>query len=107
MTPKHSSPPAPPAPRHPMTTIEAAAILKLHNQWRRGEINDLLSQNPTAIGVAIDVAIEAMESTSSQIISNQLRVIEYIYATVCGSCISMNRRVELERIKLKIMEGKV
>lgn len=49
-----------------MTLVEAVEVLKSHNAWRRGELDDgtnigLTMQNPVEIGQAIDVAIEMLE----------------------------------------------
>ncbi len=49
-----------------MTLVEAVDILKAHNAWRRGELDDgtninLTMQSPKQIGQAIDVAIEMLE----------------------------------------------
>ena len=46
-----------------MTPIEAAAILRKHNEYRRDNSDDPPPmQHPTLIGEAIDVAVEYIES---------------------------------------------
>lgn len=44
-----------------MNLSEAIKILTLHNQWRRdrSEVNPHEMQNPTELGIAIDVVVEA------------------------------------------------
>ena len=43
-----------------MTTTKALEILKYHNAWRRGLVDDP-KYTPTEIGQAIDVAIKHLE----------------------------------------------
>jgi hypothetical protein len=45
-----------------ITLPEAAEVLKLHNQWRRGEIDDTQMQCPKDIGNAIDLVVNYIES---------------------------------------------
>jgi hypothetical protein len=42
-----------------MTIKQAVEILKLYNEWRRGE--EIKMPNPAKIGEAIDVAIKELE----------------------------------------------
>jgi len=41
-----------------MTLKRAIQILEQHNEWRRGENEDLKMQNPTNLGTAIDVVVD-------------------------------------------------
>lgn len=43
-----------------MTIDEAIEILELHNQWRKGA--DIPMQNPTIIGMAIDLLIMELKN---------------------------------------------
>ena len=45
-----------------MTPTETAAKLRVFNDWRRGELDDLSMPNPREIGEAIDAAVEMIES---------------------------------------------
>jgi hypothetical protein len=56
-----------------MTTAKALMILKYHNTWRRGLVDDP-KYTPKAIGEAIDVAINHLEyiQTLSAIASERL-----------------------------------
>ena len=45
-----------------MTPTEAAAKLRVFNDWRRGELDDLSMPDPREIGEAIDAAVEMIES---------------------------------------------
>lgn len=44
-----------------MTPTETAAKLRVFNDWRRGELDDLSMPDPREIGEAIDAAIEMIE----------------------------------------------
>ena len=44
-----------------MTPAEVAAKLRVFNDWRRGELDDLSMPDPREIGEAIDAAIEMIE----------------------------------------------
>lgn len=46
-----------------MTIDEAIEILELHNQWRKGA--DIPMQNPTIIGMAIDLVIMELKNLRS------------------------------------------
>ena len=50
-----------------MTFTEAMKILELHNKWRRDNHvpNKYEMVNPTELGVAIDTAVEALNSCIS------------------------------------------
>ena len=50
-----------------MTFTEAMKILELHNKWRRDNHvpNKYEMVNPTELGVAIDAAVEALNSCIS------------------------------------------
>lgn len=52
-----------------MTFSEASKILELHNKWRRYDgfcIPDKHEmQNPTELGIAIDIAVEALKANVS------------------------------------------
>ena len=48
-----------------MTTQQAITILRQHNQWRRGDDEDIEMQDPKDIGEAIDVAVAIMEMVVS------------------------------------------
>lgn len=43
-----------------MTIDEAIEILELHNQWRKGA--DIPMQNPTKIGMAIDLVVKELKN---------------------------------------------
>jgi hypothetical protein len=45
-----------------ITLAEAAKVLKRHNQWRRGEVNNTQMQCPKDIGNAIDLVVKYIES---------------------------------------------
>ena len=44
-----------------MTPTETAAKLRVFNDWRRGELDDLSMPDPREIGEAIDAAVEMIE----------------------------------------------
>lgn len=44
-----------------MTPAEVAAKLRVFNDWRRGELDDLSMPDPREIGLAIDAAVEMIE----------------------------------------------
>ena len=44
-----------------MTPAETAAKLRVFNDWRRGELDDLSMPDPREIGEAIDAAVEMIE----------------------------------------------
>ena len=44
-----------------MTPAEVVANLRVFNDWRRGELDDLSMPDPREIGEAIDAAIEMIE----------------------------------------------
>ena len=50
-----------------MTTQQAITILRQHNQWRRGDDEDIEMQEPKDIGEAIDVAVSVMEMVISDV----------------------------------------
>ena len=43
-----------------MTNKQAIEIIKHHNMWRRGEIDDHI-YSPTEIGIALDILIKIAE----------------------------------------------
>ena len=49
-----------------MTPTETAAILRQYNQWRRGNLEDQPMPDPREIGLAIDAAIEMIESAEEE-----------------------------------------
>ena len=44
-----------------MTPAEVVANLRVFNDWRRGELDDLSMPDPREIGEAIDAAVEMIE----------------------------------------------
>lgn len=44
-----------------MTPTEVAAKLRVFNDWRRGELDDLSMPDPCEVGEAIDAALEMIE----------------------------------------------
>ena len=44
-----------------MTPAEVVANLRVFNDWRRGELDDLSMPDPREIGEAIDAAVEMVE----------------------------------------------
>ena len=44
-----------------MTPAEVVANLRVFNDWRRGELDDLSMPDPREIGEAIDTAVELIE----------------------------------------------
>ena len=44
-----------------MTPTEVATKLRVFNDWRRGELDDLSMPDPRVIGKAIDAAVEMIE----------------------------------------------
>ena len=50
-----------------MTPTETAAKLRVFNDWRRGELDDLSMPDPREIGEAIDAAIEMIERMEKQV----------------------------------------
>ena len=58
-----------------MNLSEAIKILTLHNQWRRdrSEVNPHEMQNPTELGIAIDVVLRAAkEHQTLSMVMNQI-----------------------------------
>lgn len=58
-----------------MTPAEVAAKLRVFNDWRRGELDDLSMPDPREIGKAIDAAIEMIERM--KVYETALREIEW------------------------------
>ena len=44
-----------------MTPTETAAKLRVFNDWRRGELDDLSMPDPREIGEALDAAVEMID----------------------------------------------
>jgi hypothetical protein len=44
---------------------EAITILEEHNKWRRGD-EEIQMENPTKLGVAIDVILESFKNKTAQ-----------------------------------------
>jgi hypothetical protein len=61
-----------------MKLDEAIKTLEAHNQWRRGDIDDGIDklktmQNPTEVGIAIDVVLRAAkEHQTLSMVMNQI-----------------------------------
>lgn len=74
-----------------MKLEEAIKILELHNKWRRNndEVNPYRMQNPSEIGIAIDVVIRAakehqtLSMVMSQIAEKQRNTKEQRMANAC------------------------
>ena len=49
-----------------MTPTETATILRQYNQWRRGNLEDQPMPDPREIGLAIDAAVEMIESAEEE-----------------------------------------
>ena len=49
-----------------MTPTETATILRQYNVWRRGNLEDQPMPDPREIGLAIDAAIEMLESAEEE-----------------------------------------
>ena len=64
-----------------MTPAEVVANLRVFNDWRRGELDDLSMPDPREIGEAIDTAIEMIERT--QELETALR--EFTWSDACDS----------------------
>lgn len=47
-----------------MPPTETAAKLRVFNDWRRGELDDLSMPDPREMGEAIDAAVEMIERTA-------------------------------------------
>lgn len=47
-----------------MTIQEATALLKTHNEWRRG--SEIGQANPTQLGIAIDMVVQYLASHPSE-----------------------------------------
>lgn len=48
-----------------MTLKEAIEVLKLHNEWRRGEVDNTKMQCPKDIGNAIDLVVNRLTALCS------------------------------------------
>lgn len=58
-----------------MTPAEVATKLRIFNDWRRGELDDLSIPDPREIGEAIDAAIKIIERMKAY--ETALREIEW------------------------------